>query len=265
MTARIAPPEALLRNHNAFEESGEDPFDFGYAIVDPHKPEKVAREAASKRKRGMVQLCTTVDAWDPGGPGTRSWPVLPGSGARATGLDGQDIDEKNAAVVEDFDIVKRHKDRVLIGLSLTGTTAKQEMIKQVEPNASTIFRANGGAEKGTPDGAAGTYGMLCPLLPGVSDDYDDVLELVEFVKSCGAEEVFAEAVNPRGKGLILTAEALRTAGFVMEAEAVDAIRPWACTLRLHLSTDPKSPTRDAKAQYHRQVAILVVSVRVDRG
>ncbi len=54
--------------------------------------------------------------------------------------------------------------------------------------------------------------------------YEDILELVGFVKECGAEEVFAEGVNPRGRGLILTAEALRDHGFDAEAVAVDRIR-----------------------------------------
>lgn len=213
---------ALLRNHDAFHDSGEDPFGFGYAIIDPRKPEMVAKEAAGKRKRGVVQLCTTVDAWDPaaqehdlGRQCLEAVLAQPGWTVR--------ILTKNAAVVEDFDIVKRHKDRVLVGLSLTGTTAKQEMIKQVEPNASTISERMTALKKARSMGLR-TYGMLCPLLPGVSDEYGDVNELVEFVKGCGAEEIFAEAVNPRGRGLILTAEALRAAGYVTEAEAVDAVR-----------------------------------------
>jgi hypothetical protein len=45
-----------------------------------------------------------------------------------------------------------------------------------------------------------TYGMLCPLMPGIADSPDQVDELVAFVKESGAEEVLAEAVNPRGPG-----------------------------------------------------------------
>jgi len=47
---------------------------------------------------------------------------------------------------------------------------------------------------------------------------------VRFVTKCGAEEVFAEAVNPRGSGLRLTEKALRDAGFEDEAVAIGAIR-----------------------------------------
>ena len=56
---------SLLRMHPAFKALGLNPFDRGYAIVDPTMPERVARDAERIRKRGMVQLCTTVDAWSP--------------------------------------------------------------------------------------------------------------------------------------------------------------------------------------------------------
>ncbi len=63
-----------------------------------------------------------------------------------------------------------------------------------------------------------------PLLPGIADAPKQIDRLVRSVAGCGAEEVFAEAVNPRGNGLKVTEEALRAAGFVVEAAAVGAIR-----------------------------------------
>ena len=56
---------SLLRMHRSFEAAGESPFGFGYSIVDPDTPERVAREASQMRNRGLIQLCTTVDAWAP--------------------------------------------------------------------------------------------------------------------------------------------------------------------------------------------------------
>src|SRR5208283_4459095 len=57
----------MLRMHPSFKEAGEKPFDLGYAIVDPTMPDRVAIDAANIRpeKRGLVQLCTTTDAWAP--------------------------------------------------------------------------------------------------------------------------------------------------------------------------------------------------------
>jgi DNA repair photolyase len=69
-----------------------------------------------------------------------------------------------------------------------------------------------------------TYGMLCPLIPGIANDPNQIDDLVQFVKCCGVEEVFCEAVNARGPGLRLTEEALRERGFAKEAEAVFSIR-----------------------------------------
>jgi len=69
-----------------------------------------------------------------------------------------------------------------------------------------------------------TYGMLCPLLPELADSPAQINELIKSMVDCGVEEIFAEAVNPRGRGLILTQQALEAAGFAAEATAVKNIR-----------------------------------------
>ncbi len=213
---------ACVRCYKAFQETGESAYEFGYAIIDPKIHDKVADDARRIRKRGMVQLCTTVDAYDPAAQehdlGRKCLEeILPHKGWDVRIL------TKNAAVTADFDLVQKYRVRIRIGLSLTGTKAKQDVIKAIEPNASTISKRMAAMKKAHRMGLR-TYGMLCPLLPGISDSYEDILELVGFAKECGAEEVFAEGVNPRGKGLPLTAEALRDHGFDAEAVAVDRIR-----------------------------------------
>jgi hypothetical protein len=62
----------LLHGHHAahapsFKEACEKPFDLGYAIVDSSMPDRVARDAETTKpeSRGLVQLCTTTDAWAP--------------------------------------------------------------------------------------------------------------------------------------------------------------------------------------------------------
>lgn len=213
---------AMLRTHEAFEELGRSPFDLGYSIIDPDIPEKVATDARRKRKRGLVQLCTIVDAWAPDAQehdlGRRCLEALlaePGWTVR--------ILTKNAAVADDFDLIKKHKDRVLVGLSLTGTRDKQDILSVVEPNASPISERLAALKKAHRLGLR-TYGMLCPLLPGIADNPKQIDRLVQFVKGCGAEEVFSEAVNPRGKGLAMTEETLRVNGFLAEAEEVSRVR-----------------------------------------
>jgi DNA repair photolyase len=182
----------------------------------------VAEDAKRIRRRGLVQLCTTVDAYAPeaqplhlGRQCLEAILAEPGWTVR--------ILTKNAAVTEDFDLIKKHRDRVLVGLSLTGTADKEDVLKVVEPHASSISERMVALKKAHKLGLR-TYGMLCPLLPGIADARKQIDELVRFVKDCGAEEVFSEAVNPRGNSLTLTEEVLREHGFLAEAEAILAIR-----------------------------------------
>jgi DNA repair photolyase len=213
---------AMLRCHEAFKHLGEHAFDVGYSIVDPDIVEKVTDDAKRLRRRGLVQICTTVDAWAPEAQqlqlGRRCLEAIlaePGWTVR--------ILTKNAAVVEDFDLIKRHRDRVLVGLSLTGTADKDHVLAAIEPHASPISDRMATPRKAHKLGLR-TYGMLCPLLPGIADAPDQIDELVRFVKDCGAEEVFSEAVNARGNSLTLTQQVFRDHGFPAEAEAISAIR-----------------------------------------
>jgi hypothetical protein len=164
----------------------------------------------------------TVDAWAPAaqdiGLGRHCLEALlrePGWTVR--------ILTKNAAAAEDFDLIRKYKDRVLVGISLTGTSDKEDVISAIEPNASPISERQAALRKACRMGLR-TYGMLCPLLPGIADAAAQINELVRFVKGIGAEEVFAEAVNPRGSGLKNTEETLRAKGFHAEAETVSSIR-----------------------------------------
>lgn len=126
---------SLLRMHHSFTEAGRSPFDQGYSIVDPETPDRVARDAERIRQRGRVQLCTTVDAWAPEAQkhdlGRRCLHAIlaqPGWTVR--------ILTKNMAVARDFDLISRHRDRVLLGLSITGTDDRSAVVSAIEPHAS---------------------------------------------------------------------------------------------------------------------------------
>jgi DNA repair photolyase len=213
---------ALLRMHPSFKAAQESPFGSGFAIVDPTTPERVARDAHRLRQRGPIQLCTTVDAWAPEAQrfqlGRRCLEAIlaePDWTVR--------ILTKNAAVANDFDLIGKHTDRVLVGLSLTAAPDKSAVIKAVEPNASTISERMAAMKEAHRLGLR-TYAMFCPLLPGIADSKEAIAELVEFAEECDVEEVFVESVNARGPGLRRTQEALAAGGFPHEAAAVGAIR-----------------------------------------
>ena len=213
---------AVLRMHPSFRHFREDPFGVGYGIVDPTTPERVTREAKRIRRRGLVQLCTLTDAWAPEAQafdlGRRCLEAILGQ------PDWQvRVLSKNAAVAKDFDVMERYRDRVSVGLSITGTPDQEEVLKVIEPYASPIRDRMAALGQAHARGLR-TYGMFCPLLPGIADSAEQIDELVSFACECGAEEIFAEAVNRRGRGLILTQKALAEQGYHRQAQAVGAIR-----------------------------------------
>jgi DNA repair photolyase len=194
----------------------------GYSIIDPQISVKVVRDARRIRRRGLVQLCTTVDAWAPDAQryelGRKCLEALlaePGWTVR--------ILTKNAAVANDFDLIQRYRDRVLVGLSLTGPPGSDDVIEVIEPNASSIAARMEALSRAHRMGLR-TYINFCPLLPRIADERSQIDELVRFAEGCNAEQVFAEAVNPRGRNLLATEEALRASGHANSADGIAEIR-----------------------------------------
>lgn len=212
----------LLRMHHSFKEVGESPFASGYAIVDSGTVERVEIDARRIRDRGMVQLCTTVDAW---APEAQAHDL--GRGCLEAILGESDwtvrVLTKNAAVADDFDVIEKHKERVLVGLSITATEDQTDIMSVIEPYASPIADRTAVMKQARELGLR-TYAMFCPLLPGIAAAPDQIDSLVKSAVAWGAEEIFAEPVNPRGPGLRLTQEALAGAGYHAEATALEAIR-----------------------------------------
>ncbi|MGD0089208.1 MAG: radical SAM protein [Planctomycetota bacterium] len=213
---------ALLRMHRSFKEVGRSPFGHGYAIVDPSTPERVSVDARRIRHRGLVQLCTIVDAWAPEAQahqlGRRCLEAIlsePGWSVR--------ILTKNASVIADYDLVAQHRDRVLVGLSITGTAENEALLRVIEPNASTITERISAMERAKALGLR-TFGMFCPLIPGVADTPEQVDQLIRLAAAWCVEEVFVEPVNQRGPGLRLTQDALEQHDYHDQALAIKAIR-----------------------------------------
>lgn len=211
-----------MRRHKAFKELGLNPFENSYAIIDPDTPVRVARDAVRKRERGLVELCTLVDAWSPEAQqydlGRRCLEAIlsqPGWTVRVL--------TKNTAVAKDFDIIEKYKDRVLFGMSITASPDSNNIMSVVEPYASYNLDRIQLLQKAHKCGFR-TFAMLCPLLPGIADSPEQIDELVKVAAECCVEEVFAEAVNPRGPGLKLTQEVFKSKGYYYEAASVGSIR-----------------------------------------
>lgn len=213
---------AILRTHQAFKEMGLNPFNNDYAIIDPDTVARVARDAALKRNRGVVQLCTFVDAWC---PVARQYGLGRGCLEAILSQPGWIIRilTKNSEVLNDFDLIEKHRDRVLVGLSLTATPDKAEIMSIVEPNASSNLERIDVMAQAHKRGFR-TYAMLCPLLPGIADAPSQIEQLVLLAVQCGVEEIFVEPVNLRGPGLERTKEALVNKEYKNEAAAIESIR-----------------------------------------
>lgn len=238
----------VLRMSSSFKAAGRSPFENGYAIVDPETPSRVAADARRfKQRRGLIQLCTLTDAWSPEAQehnlGRRCLEAIlaePGWTVR--------ILTKNAAVCRDFDLVERYRDRVLVGVSITATPDRGNIMSVVEPYASPIAERIAVMTEAHARGLR-TYAMLCPVLPGIADSPEQIDELVRLSAKFGAEETFTEPVNARGPGLRLTQEALESHRYTSEAAAVGRIRrreEW-CNYVVRLITNVQ---RSVRTRFH---------------
>jgi len=217
---------AMYWRYVANERVGRKPGAPGYAVVDPNAAQVIARRAREipLKKRGRVQLCTVVDAFS---PEAQRYNIGPESVKALLAVPGWIIRilSKNAAVETVYDLCQKpeNKDRVMVGISLTGTPEKEPMINVIEPCASSITDRMNAMRKAHGMGLK-TYAMLCPLMPGIADSPEDIQQLIDFSQEIGAESIWAENVNARGDGLIQVVEELKKHGFHEQAKAVDAIR-----------------------------------------
>jgi len=213
---------STLYRHPAFTGIQQTSFRKGYAVIDPDTPARIRRDPPELKETDIVQLCTLDDAYSPEAQkhniGRKCLEfLLEETPAQVRIL------TKNAAVTEDFDILKPHADRVIVGLSTGIPPSREDVAEVVEPNASSVRERLVALKKASRLGIR-TFGMLCPCLAGVSDSQEVLDELFDAVLGCNVEQIWLEPVNPRGSGLKLTSAALRDAGLDAEAEVIDTVR-----------------------------------------
>lgn len=212
---------SLYRTHPIFKEIGKTAFEQGFCVVDPGIAERISQDLHILNENDTVMVCTLSDAWAPESKkydlGRQILEGLLKTKCKVRIL------TKNASVAEDLDIIQEFGGRVSFGISLTATRAKEEIISAIEPNASSISERISVIKKAHRLGIP-VFGMLCPLLPGISDDKKSIKELLRIVNDAGAQEAWLEPVNPRGNGLILTEEALSKAGYKEESRLVCEVR-----------------------------------------
>ena len=134
----------------------------------------------------------------------------------------------------------------------------------IEPYASPISERMAALKKAHKLGLR-TYGMLCPLLPGIADAPEQIDELVRFVAECGAEEVFSRGGQcPWQQPDTDRAGASGQGGFLAEAEAISTDPQTKGMVHIRCQSVGEHPAGDAEAHDDREVAVPVVSLGADR-
>jgi DNA repair photolyase len=182
----------------------------------------VARDVHKLKPEDVVMLSTTSDPWAPEAQRLQLGDqcaeiILCNSPATIVIL------TKNAAVSRAFELLSQYRDRVWLSLSITAPKSRENLIRTLEPSASSISDRLKALHEAHHRGLR-TYGMLCPCLPGITDSTEALEEIFESVLSCGAQNIWLEPVNPRGNGLVRCVQALSAAGFNEAASAIDAVR-----------------------------------------
>ena len=113
--------------------------------------------------------------------------------------------------------LRAYRDRIIFGLS-TGT-ADPAVSAAIEQNASPILERVETLHW-LQDSGFRTYGMLCPVLPS---EVDNVEKLLDQIRPECCEQIWAEAINTRGKALPNTVKMLTEAGLQKHAQALDRV------------------------------------------
>ena len=222
---------SLLRTHALFRDMGISSFQYfenGGSVVDPWTAIRVGRQIGRLSADDMVMISTITDCWSPEAQkynlGRKILEqVLVNSKCQVRIL------TKNAAVHNDFDLIKQFGDRIRIGLSITGPVSKENIMKLIEPNASLISERIDAMKKAHSLGIK-TFGMICPVLPGIGNDPESYEQMLSSVLECDPEAIWTEPLNPRGPGIARCMEILDKNGYESIAAQFYMIR----TSTLHM-------------------------------
>jgi DNA repair photolyase len=212
---------ATHRKEEVFTDIGLTAYNRRYAIVDPeaHLHMDGLEEL---QPEDIVLISGLSDAWSPEAQKYGLGPkclakLLEESKAQVQIL------TKNAAVRGVFGLIKKHRDRVTVGMSITGLAEHEPVLSLIEPNASPVSERIKVMNEAHRRGLR-TLAVFGPILPGLFRDADHLTKLLKLACKWDAEQIWVEPVNARGQSLVNCEEDLEAAGFETEAEAVGKIR-----------------------------------------
>jgi DNA repair photolyase len=163
----------------------------------------------------MVEFCTTMDLWS-----SEAQEHNLGRKFLETFLSFPDCNiqilTKNAALVKDFDVIEKHKDRVYVGMYIHATPDKSDIFSIIEPQTSRIEERMEVLRKAKSRGFY-TCCIFYPLFHGIADSPEQIDELVRFAEVIRALELVIEPIDHRDPLLMSSMRALMDKGFEAEA------------------------------------------------
>jgi len=139
------------------------------------------RREVKRRKPGVVGVGTITDAYQPVealyGLTRKSIRILLENGFHTS------IQTKNPLVLRDLDILKKYKDRVDVGFTIT--TLDKDIARIIEPRAPPPKARAKALERISEEGIE-TWVFYGPIIPGLNDDEETISGLVELVRQTGS-------------------------------------------------------------------------------
>ena len=101
---------------------------------------------------------------------------------------------KSALAGRDLDLLTSSKEKVEFGVTVT--TLDEGLRQLIEPRSSPSAERLNLLQEAKRRGIR-TYAFLGPLLPGLSDNEENLTQLLKVVKDVGAEYFYVDRLNPR--------------------------------------------------------------------
>lgn len=157
-------------------------------------------------KPGVVGLATITDPYQPIEASQHlsreSLKILLRAGFKV------DLQTKSPLVLRDVDILKRWRDRVEVGLTIT--TLRDEVAAIIEPGAPPPSERAKALRELSASGIT-TWLFLGPIIPGVNDDYDSVRDIAKLAVDTGSLLIH-DPLRLKPQILKTLSQALRTLG-----------------------------------------------------
>lgn len=194
-------PSAVFR-HKFFKEVGQEAFelfDKGVAVIDPWTPIRIKKTGHKLGKDTIVLFSTLTDPYAHEASeidlGRRCIEAV-----LSTTESKIRIITKNVSILKDLELLQTHTDRISVGFSLTAPPEKENLIKILEPNSSSISERLT-AWKAIHDAGIETFGVISPCLPGILTAPEDFNSILDAILPFKPTAVWVEPLTIKGNNL----------------------------------------------------------------